>query len=102
MRSAWKTCFGLLCLAAVVPAAPAQVLISNPGTASLRTGDGFTLGVSFNVGATSEVVTALGVWVGSNTLAAGIPVGIWDGSTNLMIASATVPAGTSATLGQFD
>ncbi len=100
MKNFWKAFGSFLCLAGIAPSASAQI-ITNPGTGSARPYGGFTLGLAFNVGSSDENVTALGVWVGSSTLAGDIQVGIWDLS-GAPVASATIPAGSSSNLGQFD
>jgi hypothetical protein len=71
----------------------------------LRTGDNFTLGSSFTVGANPVLVTSLGVWDSNiDGLASSKQVGIWTlaGSAGTLVTSAIVPSGTAGTLvGEF-
>jgi hypothetical protein len=93
---------GLAALIFLAAPAAAQVFVVSPDSGTLRTGSNFTLGSSFTVGANPVRVTSLGVWdSNSDGLAASKQVGIWD-STQTLVASATVPAGTGGTLvGEF-
>ena len=89
-------------LAAVQPTSP---LLLSSGTGTVRTGDGFSLGTTFTVGSADQTILDLGVFDGANPpggsvgdgLLSSIPVGLFDSAGNL-IASATVPSGTGATL----
>lgn len=96
----------LLILLITSGAASAQnTILLSPGTGTIRTGDGFSLGTTFTVGANDETVTDLGVWDGPNGnngsigdgLITSIPVGLFD-SAGTLIANVTVPFGTTGTL----
>src|SRR5258708_6441475 len=99
---------GLFSLAAARTAQASDPLVISAGTGTLRTGDGFTLGTRFTVGAKDASVSALGVWDGANSggsigdgLVFSKAVAIWD-SSGTMVASATVPSGTAGFLvGEF-
>ncbi len=82
--------------------AAAQVFVASPGGGTLRVGNNFTLGSSFTVGSIPVSVFSLGVWdSNADGLAVAKPVGLWN-STGTLLASATVPAGTTGTLvGEF-
>jgi len=89
---------GLMALGSM--AAQADPLFTNPGTHPLRYGDGFSLGSEFVVETANLEVTALGLY---DTSGSGFfqshDVGLWDVSAgNTEVASATVPAGTGASL----
>jgi hypothetical protein len=59
---------------------------------------GFVIGNQFTVGAADVSINALGVWdQGGNGLVLSHDVGLWN-SAGALVASATVPAGTSGVL----
>src|SRR3984893_14870696 len=101
----WMAACLLIFLVAGGVASGQNTLLLNAGTGNLRTGDGFSLGTTFTVGSTNEFVLDLGVWDGANGvngsigdgLQSSIPVGLFDSVGNLL-ASATIPSGTTATL----
>jgi hypothetical protein len=93
---------GLAAATLIAAPAAAQVFVASPGGGTLRFGNNFTLGSSFTVGSNPVSVTSLGVWDSNNDgLTFAKPVGIWD-SANTLVATATIPAGTTGTLvGEF-
>lgn len=82
----------------------ADVLLIDPGTSLTGTPNGatYTVGYDFTVGSEPLLVTELGIWdQGQDGLSNQHIVGLWDTSGDLL-ASLTIPAGTSSTLdGQF-
>jgi hypothetical protein len=82
-----------------------NALLLDAGSGNIRTGNGFSLGTTFTVGSNNETVFDLGVWDGPNGdagsvgdgLQSSIPVGLFD-SGGTLIASTTIPSGTTATL----
>ena len=85
---------------AMAVAANAGVLFTSPGANPLRFGDGFSLGTEFMVEDGGLQVTALGLF---DTTGGGFlkshDVGLWDHTAgDAEVASATIPAGTSATM----
>jgi hypothetical protein len=95
----------LVFLAAAGGALGQNTLLLSAGTGNIRTGDGFSLGTTFTVGAANEFVLALGVFDGPNGMNGSIgdglqsstPVGLFD-SSGTLLASTTIPSGTTATL----
>jgi hypothetical protein len=89
-------------LVLITPQAHASELVLSPGTATIRTGDGFTLGLTFTVGSSDVSVTALEVWdFNQDGLSQSMPVAIWNSSGGI-VASTTVDSGTTDPLDPLD
>jgi len=79
---------------------PAEVLITNPGTGTLRADHTGTLGEVFRTGPKGMIVTALGFWdEGADGLAASHDAGIFqDALGGSLLVSTTIPSGTAGNL----
>src|ERR1700730_11060253 len=101
----WMAACLLIFLFAAGVASGQNTLLLDAGTGNIRTVGGFSFWRTFRVGFTNEFVLALGVWDGANGmngsvgdgLQSSIPVGLFD-SSGTLLASTTIPSGTTATL----
>jgi hypothetical protein len=118
MRTACFFGFAVAAVLAVVCQAQASVFVTSTGSYPAGLRDGFatssdyagTLGHTFTVGPNDLAITGLGYYDGPNSSAANVAgflgdglnnaheVGIWNASTQSLLTSTLVPAGTSATL----
>ena len=80
--------------------ARADAIFTDPGTNTLRFGDGFSLGSEFVVDTANLSVTSLGLYdTTGNGFLQSHDLGLWDvTASNTEVASATIPIGTGATL----
>ena len=91
--------FSLAGLVSLTATGRGATFITTSPTASFFPGQGYTLGTFFTVGAVSETVSALGMWDDqANGFAFSHDIKIWNTTTHLAVATATVSAGTSAVL----
>ena len=97
-RLAASYAISLLVIFLVVLNAPASTLINSVGTGTLRNDYNGTVGYEFTVGSTPLYVSELGYFDNNNDgLNTAHNVGLWN-SFGELVATATVSAGTGATL----
>lgn len=86
-----------------ITSSQAAAFITSPGNGSITDFNfGITVGSTFTVGSSNLSATSLGIWdENGDGFVASHDVGIWD-SSSMLIATVTIPSGTSATLvGEF-
>ena len=93
----------VLLLATAGRTATATVLITNPGTGSLRNDHQGTVGLAFLTGPAPVTVTHLGFWdEATDGLLSSRQVGLYEVATQASVATVAIQAGTASTLlGEF-
>jgi len=91
------TTIAMLLLTAASVSHAGTMMFTTPGTGPDRTGDGFSLGVQFQVVAPNLTVVSLGIYdTTGGALKTDHEIGLWDVTAgNAQVADATVTAGTS-------